>query len=53
MIPKAAKKTSPTPSVLSVSFDLLAPARLALRANFRWSISKAPAFSFVVKSFFE
>jgi hypothetical protein len=33
----------------SVSFDSLAPARLALRANWRWSISKAPAFSIVVK----
>jgi hypothetical protein len=38
-------------SVLSVSFDSLAPARLALRANWRWSISKAPAFSIVVNSF--
>ena len=35
-------------SVLSVSFDSLAPARLALRANLRWSISKAPAFSILV-----
>ncbi len=53
MIPKASKKTSPTPSVLSVSFVSLAPARPALRANFRWYISKAPAFSVAVKSFFE
>ena len=34
---------------ISLSFDSLAPARLALRANLRWSISKAPAFSIVVK----
>ncbi len=38
-------------SVLSVSFDSLAPARLALRANLRLLYLKGPAFSIVVKLF--
>jgi len=37
-------------SVLSVSFDSLAPARLALRANLRLLYLKGPSFSIVVKS---
>jgi hypothetical protein len=37
-------------SVLSVSFDSLAPARLALRANLRLLYLKGPAFSIVVSS---
>jgi len=36
--------------VLSVSFDSLAPARLALRANLRLLYLKGPAFSVVVKT---
>jgi hypothetical protein len=36
-------------SVLSVSFDSLAPARLALRANLRLLYLKGPSFSIVVK----
>ena len=35
-------------SVFSVSFDSLAPARLALRANLRLLYLKGPAFSIVV-----
>ena len=35
-------------SVLSVSFDSLSPARLALRANLRLLYLKGPAFSIVV-----
>jgi hypothetical protein len=35
-------------SVSSVSFDSLAPARLALRANLRLLYLKGPAFSIVV-----
>ena len=37
-------------SVLSVSFDSLAPARLALQANLRSLYLKGPAFSIVVNS---
>ena len=37
-------------SVLSVSSDSLAPARLALRANLRLLYLIGPAFSIVVKS---
>ena len=37
-------------SVLSVSFDSLAPARLALRANLRLLYLKGPTFSIVVNS---
>ena len=37
-------------SVFSVSFDSLAPARLALRANLRLLYLKGPAFSIVVNS---
>jgi hypothetical protein len=36
--------------MLSVSFDSLAPARLALRANLRLLYLKGPAFSIVVNS---
>jgi len=35
-------------SVSSVSFDSLAPARLALRANLRLLYLKGPAFSIVL-----
>ena len=38
-------------SVLSVSFDSLAPTRLTLRANLRLLYLKDPAFSIVVKYF--
>ena len=37
-------------SVFSETFDSLAPARLALRANLRLLFLKAPSFSVVVKS---
>jgi hypothetical protein len=38
-------------SLFSVSFDSLAPARLALRANLRLLYLKGAAFSIVVNSF--